>query len=58
MRANELDVVRLKSGEDATVLEVFEAKDTDALIYYDVEIADEIITISEEDIMSILYRAY
>ncbi len=58
MRANELDVFRLKSGEDATVLEVFEAKDTDALIYYDVEIADEIITISEEDIMSILYRAY
>ncbi len=58
MRANELDVVRLKSGEDATVLEVFEAKDTDALIYYDVEVADEIITISEEDIMSILYRAY
>ncbi len=58
MKANELDVVRLKSGEDATVLEVFEAKDTDALIYYDVEVADEIITISEEDIMSILYRAY
>ncbi len=57
MRANEFDVVRLKSGEEATVLEIFEADGTDSHAHYDVEIDDELKTISEKDIMSIIYRA-
>lgn len=57
MKVNEFDVVKLKSGEEATVLEVFadDARD----IHYDVEIPDEdnIRNVSAEDIVSVVYRA-
>ena len=52
MKINEFDVVRLKSGEEATVLEIFKPTTRDKLTHYDVEIAsrEDILTISDIDI--------
>ncbi len=59
MKINEFDVVRLKSGEEATVLEIFKPTTRDKLIHYDVEIAsrEDILTISDIDIEKIIYHA-
>lgn len=57
MRVNEFDVIKLKSGEEATVLEVFADDVRD--IHYDVEISgnDSIRNIPADDIVSVVYRA-
>ena len=57
MKVNEFDVIKLQSGEEATILEVFADDDRD--IHYDVEMSDDnsIRTISTDDIASVLYRA-
>lgn len=59
MKINEFDVVRLKSGEEATVLEIFKPTMRDKLTHYDVEIAsrEDILTISDIDIEKIIYHA-
>ena len=59
MKINEFDVVRLKSGEEATVLEIFKPTTIDKLTHYDVEIAsrEDILTISDIDIEKIIYHA-
>ncbi len=58
MKANELDVVKLKNGGEATILDVFAAEEDEAIEHYDIEIADKEIlqTISENDIDAIIYK--
>ena len=56
MHANELDVVKLKSGKEGTVVHVF----TDPNLAYLVESNDEdgkLLTIQEDEIESIIWRA-
>ena len=59
MKVNEFDVIQLKSGEEATILEIFEPTGDDMLIHYDVELSsiDSIKTISDNDIDCVLYSA-
>ena len=59
MKVNEFDVIKLKSGEEATILEIFEPTGDDMLIHYDVELSsiDSIKTISDNDIDCVLYSA-
>ena len=49
----------IKSGEEATILEIFEPTGDDMLIHYDVELSsiDSIKTISDNDIDCVLYSA-
>lgn len=59
MKAKELDVVKLKNGGEATILEVFAVEEYDDDIeHYYIEIADKEIlqTISEMDIDAIIYK--
>ncbi|MCI7079445.1 MAG: hypothetical protein MR949_10870 [Veillonellaceae bacterium] len=59
MKVNEFDVIKLKSGEEATILEIFEPTGDDILVHYDVELSsiDSIKTISDNDIDCVLYSA-
>ena len=59
MKINEFDVVKLKNGEEATILEIFKPMKDEKLTHYDVEISDSdnILTISEHDIVSVIYHA-
>lgn len=59
MKVNEFDVIKLKSGEEATILESFEPTGDDILVHYDVELSsiDSIKTISDNDIDCVLYSA-
>lgn len=59
MKVNEFDVIKLKSGEEATILEIFKPTGDDMLVHYDVELSsiDSIKTISDNDIDCVLYSA-
>lgn len=59
MKIKEFDVVKLKDGKEATVLEVFKPMPDEKLAHYDVEISnqEDILTISDNDIAKIIYHA-
>jgi len=56
MRPQEYDVVKLKSGEEGTIVHIFKVPDTAYLIESKEE-DGKLLTIKEEDIDSIIWKA-
>lgn len=58
MIISEFDIVRLKDGEEATILEVFKPIKGDVTVHYDVELSksNDIKNISQDDISEIIYK--
>ena len=58
MIVKEFDMIKLKNGDEATILEVYEPIQGDVNMHYDVELSknNEIQNISQEDILKIIYK--
>ena len=58
MIVKEFDMIKLKNGDEATILEVYEPIQGDVNMHYDVELSknNEIQNISQEDIFKIIYK--